>query len=273
MAIMRNIRWWNASATPNVIAVIAFLGLGRMGAPLARRLLAAGHDITVWNRTAERTAPLGAAGAAIAATPDQAVRAADIVITMLADAQALEAVAAQIAPAMRPGSCLIEMSTVGPSAVRALAARVPAVVDAPVMGSVDRAADGTLTVLAGGDVDRVADVLTTFGTVVRCGELGAGAARKILLINAAIGSATLAADLTVLGAALGVPNPLDLLAEGPLAGAVARLRAEGADFPLRLAAKDVGLALDVAPLPVLEAVRERLRGASDQEADLRKVLE
>ncbi|GAA0315158.1 NAD(P)-binding domain-containing protein [Actinoallomurus spadix] len=192
---------------------------------------------------------------------------------MLADASALDAVAADIAPAMRPGACLIEMSTVGPAAVRALAGHVPAVVDAPVMGSVDRAAAGTLTVLAGGDVDRVADVLAVFGTVVRCGALGAGAARKILLINAAIGAATLAADLAGLGARLGVEDPLALLADGPLAGAVTRLRAEGADFPLRLAAKDVGLALDVARSPLLEAVRDRLLRASDQEADLREVLQ
>jgi 3-hydroxyisobutyrate dehydrogenase len=129
------------------------------------------------------------------------------------------------------------------------------------MGSVDRAADGTLTVLAGGDVDRVARILAVFGTVVRCGGLGAGAARKILLINAAIGAVAPAADLTELGTRLGVPDPLDLLAEGPLAGAVARLRAEEADFPLRLAVKDVGLALDVTASPVLEAVRERLEYA------------
>lgn len=232
-----------------------------MGAPLARRLLTAGHDVTVWNRTAQRAAPLGAAGATVAATPVEAVRDADVVITMLADAPALEAVAARIAPVMRPGACLVEMSTVGPAAVRALAARFPAVVDAPVMGSVDRAADGTLTVLAGGDVDRVARILAVFGTVVRCGGLGAGAARKILLINAAIGAVAPAADLTELGTRLGVPDPLDLLAEGPLAGAVARLRAEEADFPLRLAVKDVGLALDVTASPVLEAVRERLEYA------------
>ncbi|MEV0405414.1 NAD(P)-binding domain-containing protein [Actinoallomurus sp. NPDC050550] len=253
--------------------MIAFLGLGRMGAPLARRLLSAGHDLTVWNRTAERAAPLGAAGAAVAATPEEAAGAADVVITMLADGPALEAVAGRIAPVMRPDACLIEMSTVGPAAVRGLTARMPAVVDAPVMGSVDRAAAGTLTVLAGGDVDRVADLLATFGTVVRCGELGAGAARKILLINAVIGAVALTADLAELGAGLGVPDPLGLLAEGPLAGAVARIRADGADFPLGLAAKDVGLALDVAALPVLDAVRQRLRGASDQEADLGKVLE
>jgi 3-hydroxyisobutyrate dehydrogenase-like beta-hydroxyacid dehydrogenase len=272
MASMKDIRWWNGWSGPTVIPVIAFLGLGRMGAPLAHRLLAAGHDLTVWNRAPERAAPLGAAGAAVAATPDAAVRAADVVITMLADGPALHAVTERIAPAMRPDSCLVEMSTVGPAAVRELAGRLPAVVDAPVMGSADRAADGTLTVLAGGDVRRVADLLETFGTVVHCGDLGAGAARKLLLINAAIGAVALAADLTELGAALGIPDPLDLLAEGPLAGAAARLRAEGADFPVRLAAKDVELALDVVPSPVLEAVRSRLLTASDQEADLRKVL-
>jgi 3-hydroxyisobutyrate dehydrogenase-like beta-hydroxyacid dehydrogenase len=242
-----------------------------MGAPLARRLIP-GHDLIVWNRTPARARPLAEAGATVAPTAAAAVREADLVITMLADGPALEAVVEEIAPAMRADACLIDLSTVGPSLIRDLAGRLPAVVDAPVMGSVDRAAAGTLTVLAGGDVDRVADVLATFGTVVRCGPVGAGAARKVLLINAAIGAVTLTADLVALASSLGVPDALDVLAEGPLSGAVARLRASSADFPIRLAAKDVGLALSTGPLPVLGAVRERLLLASSQEADLREVI-
>jgi 3-hydroxyisobutyrate dehydrogenase len=254
------------------VAVIAFLGLGRMGSPLAGRLLAAGHDLVVWNRTIARAEPLATAGAKVAATPAEAVSDADIVITMLADPPALEAVAAQIAPAMRPGAILIDMSTVGPAAVRALAERVPALVDAPVMGSVDRAVNGTLTVLAGGDVDRVEGILATFGTVVRCGEVGAGAARKVLLINAAIGGVTLVADLVALGDELGIPDPLEVLAEGPLSASVTRVRSTGSNFPIKLAAKDVGLALQEGQLPVLAAIRERLLAVPTQEADLRGVV-
>jgi 3-hydroxyisobutyrate dehydrogenase-like beta-hydroxyacid dehydrogenase len=252
--------------------MITFLGLGRMGAPMAGRLLAAGHQLIVWNRTAARAEPLAAAGATVAPTPATAVAAADIVITMLADRQALDAVAEQITPAMRSDACLIEMSTVGPSAVQELAKRVPAIVDAPVMGSADRAAAGTLTVLAGGDTSRVKDVLATFGTVVECGGLGAGAARKILLINAGIGTMVLAGELVALAARLGVPDALDILAEGPLPNAVRRARSTGANFPIRLAAKDVGIALDEVSLPVLAEVRKRLVNAPDQEADIRALV-
>jgi 3-hydroxyisobutyrate dehydrogenase len=243
-----------------------------MGAPMAARLLSTGHEIVVWNRTVRRADALGEAGATVAVTPVGAVGAADIVITMLSDRSALDAVALQITPAMRGDACLIEMSTVGPSAVRELAGLMPAVVDAPVMGSVDRAAAGTLTVLAGGDVSRVEGVLATFGTVVTCGELGAGAARKILLINAMIGGIALAGDLVALADRLGVPDALSILADGPLSQIVARARATSADFPIRLAAKDVGLALEHAQLPVLAAIRQRLLSAADKEADLRKVI-
>jgi 3-hydroxyisobutyrate dehydrogenase len=239
---------------------------------MAARLLSGGHEVVVWNRSAGRADTLAEAGAKVAATPADAVRAASIVITMLAGRSALDAVAPQIAPAMRRDACLIEMSTVGPSVVRELAAQVPAVVDAPVMGSVDRAAAGTLTVLAGGDVGRVERVLATFGTVVTCGELGAGAARKILLINAVIGGIALAADLVALAGQLGVADALSILADGPLSQSVARARTTSADFPISLAAKDVGLALDHAQLPVLAAIRKRLLSAADQEADLRKVI-
>jgi 3-hydroxyisobutyrate dehydrogenase-like beta-hydroxyacid dehydrogenase len=252
--------------------VIAFLGLGRMGTPMAARLLYAGHDVVVWNRTTSRAGALAETGAKVAPTPADAVGGADIVITMLSDRSALEAVAAQITGAMRRDACLIEMSTVGPAAVRGLAAQMPAVVDAPVMGSVDRAGAGTLTVLAGGDVGRVHDILATFGSVVPCGELGAGAAMKIVIINAVIGGIALAGDLVVLADRLGVPDPLSVLAAGPLSHAIARARTTDADFPIRLAAKDVGLALDEVQLPVLAAIRERLLSAPDQEADIREVI-
>jgi len=141
---------------------IAFIGLGIMGSPMAKRLLAAGYPLTVWNRTASRAEPLQAEGANVAASPAEAVREADVVITMLADPTAVREVMDGIARHLRPGTTLIEASTIGPQAVEEVAALLPggvALIDAPVMGSADRAASGQLVVLAGGDITRVRPVL------------------------------------------------------------------------------------------------------------------
>ncbi|MFE6910570.1 NAD(P)-dependent oxidoreductase [Streptomyces erythrochromogenes] len=248
----------------------AFLGLGRMGAPMARHLLARGHRLTVWNRTPEKTRPLEEAGATVADTPAEAVRDADLVITMLADPAALLAVAESVLPALRPGVHWIDTSTVGPEAVRGLAGRLPegvTLTDAPVMGSVDRAATGELWVLAGGDplpgpVRRVLDAL---GEVTVCGPAGSGAALKLVLISAAVGGVALVTEALRLGGALGLPEDLvrAQLARGPLAGAVARAYAGAAHFPVALAAKDVALATDRAPLPVLESVHAALTSRPD----------
>src|SRR4051795_8910127 len=101
------------------MATIAVLGTGRMGSAIVRRLLDTGHRVTVWNRTAGKTEPLVAAGARAAPTP--AGPDADVVITMLTDARAVRDVVARAE--LRPGSVLVEMSTIGPAAVREL--RVP----------------------------------------------------------------------------------------------------------------------------------------------------
>src|SRR5262245_57176814 len=98
------------------MAKLAFLGLGMMGAPMAARLLGAGHEVTVWNRTAGRCGPLAEQGARVASSPRQAAEGAEFVITMLADPEALEAVVfgeSGISQALSPGQVLIDMSTVG----------------------------------------------------------------------------------------------------------------------------------------------------------------
>jgi 3-hydroxyisobutyrate dehydrogenase len=258
---------------------IAFLGLGNMGAPMARRLLDAGYPLTVWNRTRARTAPLAQAGAAVAQSPADAVRDADVVITMLADPAAAREVVAALAPALRPDAKLVEMSTVGPDALRELAALLPAgmtLVDAPVMGSVDLAADGSLLIYAGGDADAVAGVLAHLGKVTHCGPAGSGAALKLVLINAAIGGVTLVGEALALADAFGLPQQqvLESLWQGPVGGAARRAFAPASHFPVALAAKDVALATAVTDLPVLRAVHERLAAfpeiASD---DLRRVVE
>ncbi|MER6360591.1 NAD(P)-dependent oxidoreductase [Kitasatospora sp. NPDC001527] len=237
---------------------IAFLGLGRMGLPMARRLASAGHALTVWNRTPGRAEELPGA-----ADPAAAVRGAGVVITMLSDPAALAAVARRFAGELVPGTVWVEMSSVGPGAVAEVRRRLPdgvGLVDAPVLGSVGPAASGGLTVLAGGepvDVGRVRPVLERLGTVVDCGGPGSGAALKLVVIGAVIGGVAVVAEALALARSLGLPEELAFgaLAGGPLGGVVGRARATDADFPVRLAAKDLALA---GGGPVLTAVRERL---------------
>jgi len=242
---------------------IAFIGLGIMGSPMARRLLAAGYPLTVWNRTASRAEPFQAEGASVAASPAEAVRDADVVITMLADPTAVREVIDGIAGHLRPGTTLIEASTIGPQALEEVAALLPgsvALVDAPVMGSADRAASGQLVVLAGGNLTKVRPILEVFGTVTEGGAVGYGAALKVVLINAVIAGVTVVGEAMALGDAFGLPEELvtGALATGPLAGVAGRAFAQGANYPLRLAAKDVTLATATADLPLLRTVHDWL---------------
>lgn len=243
---------------------IAFLGLGHMGTPMARRLRTAGHPLTVWNRTAEKAEPLTAAGARRAATPADAVRDADVVITMVADPDALDTVAEAAAPALRPGTHWIEMSTVGPDAVRELRARLSedvTLVDAPVMGSTDKAATGALGILAGGDTTGVEHVLARLGTVTRTGPLGSGAALKLVLNSAVISGIAVVAEALRLADTLALDGDITrtALVNGPLAGVVARAFAEGVHFDATLAVKDLDLATKTAQLPAIEAALEHYR--------------
>ncbi|MFD9463729.1 NAD(P)-dependent oxidoreductase [Streptomyces sp. NPDC060027] len=250
---------------------IAFLGLGHMGAAMARRLLGAQHPLTVWNRTPAKARPLVAEGAVLAASPAGAVRDADVVITMLADPAALHAVAEAVVPHLRPGAHWVEMSTVGPDVIEELAARLGegvTLVDAPVMGSTDRAGAGRLGVLAGGDAAGVEHVLARFGTVTRTGPPGSGAALKLVLNAAALGGVALVAEALVLADALGLDEDTarTALANGPLGGAVGRAFAEGAQFGTSLAVKDIALATRSARLPAMEAVLEHYRNAAEDPA-------
>src|SRR5882757_9591898 len=142
------------------MARLAFCGTGQMGTPMAARLLAAGHDLTVWNRTAEKAKPLLDLGANLADSPGAAARDADAAITMLADPEALEEVVLGpdgVAEGLPEGATLIEMSTVGPDAVRELAKRLRPrvhVIDAPVLGSVAQAEDGELKIFVRASPDQ-----------------------------------------------------------------------------------------------------------------------
>ncbi|WP_157744713.1 NAD(P)-dependent oxidoreductase [Micromonospora viridifaciens] len=261
------------------MTVIALLGTGTMGTAIGRRLLATGRRLTVWNRTPARTGPLVTAGARAAATPAEAVRDADVVITMLTDATAVREVLLKVAAVVRPGTHLVEMSTIGPRAVAELAGCLPAgvpLVDAPIAGSAGAAEAGRLVVLAGGAaaaVDRVAPVLELLGTVRRCGGPGSGAALKLVLNTALVTAVTATADALAVAAAVGVDRrtAVEALAPGPLGGAVARATATDAAFAVTLAAKDARLALDAlggVPAPVLQAAASVLAAAPHPDGDI-----
>ncbi|MFN8121762.1 MAG: NAD(P)-dependent oxidoreductase [Thermoleophilia bacterium] len=175
------------------MARVAFIGLGRMGSGMAGRLLAAGHDIAVFNRTPGRDAALVASGARRAATPREAAEGADAVVVMVADDAASLAVwdgpDGVLAARPAPGGIAVECSTLSHAHVTALAPRAAAAgwryVDAPVTGLPDAAAQGRLTLLVGAepaDLAGAAWVLEPLaGDVVHFGAVGTGTAYKLIV--------------------------------------------------------------------------------------------
>ena len=238
------------------MSAIAVLGLGAMGRAIAARLLDAGHHLRVWNRTSGKDDELVASGARHAGTPADAVRDVEVVITMVTDPPALEAVLFGpdgAASAIPKTATLIEMSTVGPTAIASAAERLSVpVLDAPVLGSVPSVETGKLVILAGGDravFDRHAELLAVLGTPIYVGPSGSGAWLK--LVNNAASTATLVAlgELLALTdrAGLGIDAVLQGLEAGPLASLIERWRPrlKGEDqasyFRLALARKDLAL--------------------------------
>lgn len=264
--------------------IIAVLGTGHMGTPIAHRLLAGGHRVTVWNRSPARSERLAANGATVAASPAAAVDGADVVIVMLTDAGAVETVLFGpdgAADAVRPGAVVVQMSTIGPDEVRAVAGRLPAGVsflDAPVGGSVNAVEAGTLAIFAGGSADAMesaAPVLEQLGSVRHCGPIGAGAAVKLVANTGLVTAVAGLHDALAVAASLGVDRQtaLEVLGRGPLASAVERVGAPGASFAVALAAKDARLALRSSTAsPALQAALDLMKSAPDQDADLSSLL-
>ncbi|GAA0924376.1 NAD(P)-dependent oxidoreductase [Nonomuraea longicatena] len=159
-----------------------------MGEPMARRVLAAGHHLTVFNRTPARIEPLVAAGATPAASPAQAASQAEAVVTMLPYPKDVEHVLGEVLGEAAPGTVVIDCSTSSPGLARTLAERGRergvAVLDAPVSGGPPGARSGTLSVMAGGDADaleRARPVLEAFAaTLVHHGPPGTGQLAKLV---------------------------------------------------------------------------------------------
>lgn len=254
---------------------VGFAGIGRMGLPMARNVLDAGFPLTVFNRTPERCDPLVEAGASLAATPAELARASDVVITMVADGDAVRALLDGpdgLLEGAAQGMVLVEMSTIGPPAAREIAARCAArgvaMLDAPVSGSIAVATAGQLTVLVGGEqgpLERARPVLEAMSkAVLHLGPSGAGAAMKLglnLIIGATVQSVS---EALVLAEASGIEREAayDAIAGSVLGSPfVAYKRDAWVDpdgtptaFTLELMRKDLGLALELgaaAGVPLL----------------------
>jgi 2-hydroxy-3-oxopropionate reductase len=171
------------------MASLGFIGLGRMGTPMAAHLLAARHSLAVYARRPEAAAPLAAQGAVVCASPREVAARSDVVFTMVTDTQAVEAVACGeqgIAAGARPGLVLIDHSTIAPAGARQIAARLKRrgveMLDAPVSGGEAGARAGTLSIMVGGDeqvFERCRPLLLHLGTtVVHIGATGAGQVAK-----------------------------------------------------------------------------------------------
>jgi 3-hydroxyisobutyrate dehydrogenase-like beta-hydroxyacid dehydrogenase len=251
------------------MARLGFCGLGQMGLPMATRLLDAGHEITVWNRTPEKAEPLQDRGAKVAATPADAAKRSEAVITMLSTPEVVEEVVFGpngVAEGLAPGSVLIEMSTIGQDAARRIARRLPEgteLLEAPVRGSIPAATDGSLRILAGGSEEAYArwrTVLEAMGIPAHVGPLGVGSGMKLVNNAATLSVTSLLGELLALTDRLGLDQErvLEMLETTPLGSAVPYARSKLADdsflphFKLWLARKDVALATEAASEAGLE---------------------
>jgi 3-hydroxyisobutyrate dehydrogenase-like beta-hydroxyacid dehydrogenase len=267
------------------MARVAVVGLGGMGSRLAQRLLDAGHELTVWNRTAAKAEALGAP---VAASPAEAAARSEVVITMVADPPALQAVTEGpdgVAAGADTETTVIEMSTVGPAAVERLAQALSGpLLDAPVLGSLNEAEAGTLSIFVGGDAElfeRWREFLAVLGTPLHVGPSGSGAAAKLVANTTLFGALGVLGEALALAQALGLSrdSAFEVLSRTRIAAEAERRRTavESGEFqprfPLRLARKDADLIAEQGlDLRVNEAARSWLAEAGDGEQDYAAVL-
>jgi len=268
---------------------IGFIGLGLMGTPMSRRLQSGGYPMVVWNRTAEKARSLLEGGACWANSPKEVGAQSDIVITMVTDSAASEAVAcgpSGVLEGAHPGMILLDMSSITPDVSRSIAERAAAVgvgmLDAPVTGSVGAASEGALGIMASGPketFDRCMSVLQRLGIkVAYAGVNGNGCTLK-LLNNLILGVALEAVcEAMVLAAKLGIDPALLMevtTVGGAQTGAMASRgpRILSRDFDPRFSInnqhKDLVSALALAtqaqvPVPIAAATTEIYEAARAQ---------
>jgi 3-hydroxyisobutyrate dehydrogenase-like beta-hydroxyacid dehydrogenase len=260
---------------------LGWIGLGIMGSRQAANLRRAGHELTVWNRTAS-TAEAWAAehGATVAPSPAEVAQDAGIVFSMVVDGPQVQEV---LVPAAREGVLFVDMSTIGPAWTRRigdeLAESGARLVDAPVTGSSPRAENGTLTIMVGGedaDVERVRPLLEIMGElIVHAGPLGSGQAVKLINNAVAASNAATLAQALLVGSAQGLDLDalVDVMAAGSGASTMLTLKAgpmRNHDyttlFKTEHMLKDVRLCLEDAeaadiPFPAAAAAADALSAA------------
>lgn len=245
---------------------IGFAGLGTMGASMAANLARAAASLTVWNRTSSRAAPLAGLGVDVAATPGALAAGVDVVVMCLSDTPDVDAVLFGpdgVASGARPGTLVIDCSTISPQATRDFGARLAergvAMVDGPVSGGSEGARLGTLTIFAGGadrDVARALPVFRAMGkTITHLGPLGSGQAAKAVNQVILAGAYLSLAEGIVLGMKAGLdPRRLvEALSGGSAQSWVLANRSERMiegsyplGFRLALHRKDLAIALQMA---------------------------
>jgi 3-hydroxyisobutyrate dehydrogenase-like beta-hydroxyacid dehydrogenase len=269
---------------------VAFIGLGRMGRPMATNVARAGHPLVLFNRTPATADALAAEiGADVAASPREAAGAAEVVVTMLADADALrESYAGDdgAAAGLREGAIAIDMGTTGPDGVAWLDETVRAaggsVVDAPVSGSTATATEGTLTIMAGGtdhDVERVRPVLESIGSrVYHLGATGSGAVMKLAVNSVIFAIGQAISESLVLAERAGIDREraYEIFENSAVAAPMVKYRRDqylhpesaAVAFAMSLAHKDLMLIHDLAessgtPMPQADVHLETYRRAID----------
>jgi 3-hydroxyisobutyrate dehydrogenase-like beta-hydroxyacid dehydrogenase len=264
---------------------VGLIGLGNMGTAVAERLLGADYRLVVFNRTAQKADGLAAQGAEVAETPAELLEQTDVVVTSLANDDALEAVAAQVLPAARPGTVLVDLSTVSP----AVSARVAALADeaavdylrAPVSGNPTVVRAGNLSFMVSGPretLDRVEPVLLAIGpTIHYVGEAEQARIVKLAINLMIAGLAQLISEALVLGEAAGVSRQtlLEVMGSSAVGAPFVKYKTEpllrddySATFTTALMEKDIDLVLDAAEeagleLPVASEMKTLLRAAID----------
>lgn len=250
------------------MADVTFIGLGRMGGPMATNLAAAGHDVVLHNRTTATAEALAAEiGAEVAVTPRAAAAAAPVVITMLADESALRAVLHGedgVLAGLRDGGIVVDMGTTGPAGIRQLAPEVVdaggVLLDAPVSGSTDAATSAGLTIMVGGPDDAVARVRPLLEAmaerIYHLGDTGAGSVAKLAVNNIIYALGTAVSESLVLAEQAGLDRAqvYDVLEHSAVAAPMihyrhdAYLDPEGTPpaFALTLAQKDLRLIVQLA---------------------------
>ncbi len=262
---------------------IGFIGLGVMGRPMARNLLKAGFPLVVHSRTAATVDEIVAAGAAAASSPADVASRSDVVITMLPDSPDVRLVLAGprgVFEQLRPGTIVIDMSTISPAVTRELAAeakrRGGAMLDAPVSGGEIGAINASLSIMVGGDanaLERVRPVLNAMGSpdrVIHVGSSGAGQVCKACNQLAIGGALATVGEVFALARKAGVDpaRVREALLGGFAASRVLEVHGERIltgnykpGFRARLYHKDMGIALETArahdvPLPVSAVVQQ-----------------